>query len=128
MIRRPPRSTRTDTRFPYTTLFRSSTVQVWRGPMWAILAGAVESSRVALGAIARKPGWTLPLVISLPRDLDGRHSDFADLSGPARAAGAEFLAQPNTNTTETHVAILSAAAAYAVVNGLATYEGGELHA
>src|SRR3546814_12980537 len=24
MIRRPPRSTRTDTRFPYTTLFRSS--------------------------------------------------------------------------------------------------------
>src|SRR3546814_20032449 len=26
MIRRPPRSTRTDTRFPYTTLFRSSHV------------------------------------------------------------------------------------------------------
>src|SRR3546814_15782856 len=25
MIRRPPRSTRTDTRFPYTTLFRSET-------------------------------------------------------------------------------------------------------
>src|SRR3546814_12660436 len=25
MIRRPPRSTRTDTRFPYTTLFRSGT-------------------------------------------------------------------------------------------------------
>src|SRR3546814_12243046 len=27
MIRRPPRSTRTDTLFPYTTLFRSGTVQ-----------------------------------------------------------------------------------------------------
>src|SRR3546814_14004991 len=26
MIRRPPRSTRTDTRFPYTTLFRSEAV------------------------------------------------------------------------------------------------------
>src|SRR3546814_10974712 len=26
MIRRPPRSTRTDTRFPYTTLFRSGAV------------------------------------------------------------------------------------------------------
>src|SRR3546814_6731870 len=26
MIRRPPRSTRTDTRFPYTTLFRSNAV------------------------------------------------------------------------------------------------------
>src|SRR3546814_5990256 len=29
MIRRPPRSTRTDTLFPYTTLFRSP--QWWRG-------------------------------------------------------------------------------------------------
>src|SRR3546814_11747163 len=30
MIRRPPRSTHTDTRFPYTTLFRSNTIiQVW---------------------------------------------------------------------------------------------------
>src|SRR3546814_8856943 len=27
MIRRPPRSTRTDTLFPYTTLFRSSQIQ-----------------------------------------------------------------------------------------------------
>src|SRR3546814_12129788 len=27
MIRRPPRSTRTDTLFPYTTLFRSSTIK-----------------------------------------------------------------------------------------------------
>src|SRR6056297_2140592 len=28
MIRRPPRSTRTDTLFPYTTLFRSSEIEV----------------------------------------------------------------------------------------------------
>src|SRR3546814_3615855 len=28
MIRRPPRSTRTDTLFPYTTLFRSETVSI----------------------------------------------------------------------------------------------------
>src|SRR3546814_8511841 len=31
MIRRPPRSTRTDTLFPYTTLFRSPLVHVERG-------------------------------------------------------------------------------------------------
>src|SRR3546814_14653249 len=31
MIRRPPRSTRTDTLFPYTTLFRSSDVRRWGG-------------------------------------------------------------------------------------------------
>src|SRR3546814_1906129 len=40
MIRRPPRSTRTDTRFPYTTLFRSwrsETFRLWQGHVhvWA---------------------------------------------------------------------------------------------
>src|SRR3546814_9916414 len=30
MIRRPPRSTRTDTLFPYTTLFRSKSRSAWR--------------------------------------------------------------------------------------------------
>src|SRR3546814_5719081 len=39
MIRRPPRSTRTDTLFPYTTLFRSAA------------SGADGSSRLAEGAI-----------------------------------------------------------------------------
>src|SRR3546814_4854747 len=33
MIRRPPRSTRTDTLFPYTTLFRSA--HRWRRPLSA---------------------------------------------------------------------------------------------
>src|SRR3546814_6731440 len=32
MIRRPPRSTRTDTLFPYTTLFRSIDASCHRGP------------------------------------------------------------------------------------------------
>src|SRR3546814_11422566 len=34
MIRRPPRSTRTDTLFPYTTLFRSNS------PRWTVNLGA----------------------------------------------------------------------------------------
>src|SRR3546814_2410604 len=46
MIRRPPRSTRTDTLFPYTTLFRSLLVQdwgltdalAWNDPAWSISA------------------------------------------------------------------------------------------
>src|SRR3546814_13337347 len=41
MIRRPPRSTRTDTLFPYTTLFRSgwclSSLQTGRQAMWSML-------------------------------------------------------------------------------------------
>src|SRR3546814_15946905 len=32
MIRRPPGSTRTDTLFPYTTLFRSGTTHKYHGP------------------------------------------------------------------------------------------------
>src|SRR3546814_17479695 len=34
MIRRPPRSTRTDTLFPYTTLFRSNAPVRCRRPAW----------------------------------------------------------------------------------------------
>src|SRR3546814_15738620 len=33
MIRRPPRSTRTDTLFPYTTLFRSTGNKLWERPL-----------------------------------------------------------------------------------------------
>src|SRR3546814_6099982 len=42
MIRRPPRSTRTDTLFPYTTLFRSEALLVERDP------GLVESLRATV--------------------------------------------------------------------------------
>src|SRR3546814_3179953 len=40
MIRRPPRSTRTDTLFPYTTLFRSRFV---------IVTGALQTARAHIG-------------------------------------------------------------------------------
>src|SRR3546814_6141253 len=47
MIRRPPRSTRTDTLFPYTTLFRSaSLLPRWRGAapiQRAVLAGDAQT-------------------------------------------------------------------------------------
>src|SRR3546814_2814323 len=47
MIRRPPRSTRTDTLFPYTTLFRSSIGrQLLRGV--ADVAGAHHQQQVAV--------------------------------------------------------------------------------
>src|SRR3546814_12839422 len=46
MIRRPPRSTRTDTLFPYTTLFRSGRPAGEAGRGKA--AAAVDSGKVAL--------------------------------------------------------------------------------
>src|SRR3546814_5101742 len=45
MIRRPPRSTRTDTLFPYTTLFRSDQA---RGPL---VHPQVEAVRVGAGGL-----------------------------------------------------------------------------
>src|SRR3546814_20501940 len=55
MIRRPPRFTRTDTLFPYTTLFRSYRLfagkQVWMG--WRCVSRARESDARRRGAGAR---------------------------------------------------------------------------
>src|SRR3546814_1223226 len=50
MIRRPPRSTRTDTLFPYTTLFRSSLADAEQRRV-AIVALDVEFLGVAIGAV-----------------------------------------------------------------------------
>src|SRR3546814_6524669 len=43
MIRRPPRSTRTDTLFPYTTLFRS---RLWRGDVPPVHARLLQGAAV----------------------------------------------------------------------------------
>src|SRR3546814_7904681 len=47
MIRRPPRSTRTDTLFPYTTLFRSSPAESWHSKAVVIAAMPVAWVRHA---------------------------------------------------------------------------------
>src|SRR3546814_16579042 len=65
MIRRPPRTTRTDTLFPYTTLFRSGRVQeIRRGPALMRYLPLTESDRRAMLA---KIG--VPSVDSLFRDV-----------------------------------------------------------
>src|SRR3546814_9806490 len=50
MIRRPPRSTRTDTLFPYTTLFRSA---------WAVIHRNVDAALKAANIVDRASGRTL---------------------------------------------------------------------
>src|SRR3546814_10225175 len=69
MIRRPPRSTRTDTLFPYTTLFRSICGEVDRqvgckGCVQVQAAGngvmaSVTALKFAAGLLARIPGSDL---------------------------------------------------------------------
>src|SRR3546814_18379756 len=81
MIRRPPRSTRTDTLFPYTTLFRSwlqtldccAAVLPWGESSWTVmdgLAGGYVTVCVRTGMEPSKLGrtrGTLMLQCSTPR-------------------------------------------------------------
>src|SRR3546814_742872 len=59
MIRPPPRSTRTDTRFPYTTLFRSLVFAVYA--LSVLLTEMITNNAVAI--------IVTPVVIALARDL-----------------------------------------------------------
>src|SRR3546814_5582857 len=51
MIRRPPRSTRTDTLFPYTTLFRSLLFPVHAIEEFDLLRGGFESAGALAGNV-----------------------------------------------------------------------------
>src|SRR3546814_5246088 len=61
MIRRPPRSTRTDTLFPYTTLFRSCDDPAPRARL-AALIGYAQDRLARHGAIA-SGSQILPLIL-----------------------------------------------------------------
>src|SRR3546814_11596582 len=64
MIRRPPRSTRTSTLFPYTTLFRSEEIIITALPLYHIF------SLTANGLVFMKIG-ALNYLITNPRDMPG---------------------------------------------------------
>src|SRR3546814_4196131 len=57
MIRRPPRSTRTDTLFPYTTLFRSSPEKIAYDPDAPVDPRVETLVNELIGRVADK--WTL---------------------------------------------------------------------
>src|SRR3546814_16859341 len=66
MIRRPPRSTRTDTLFPYTTLFRSAAAHYWASRA-AVAAGqpALVQPRLRAAAANEVPFYGLLAAASL---------------------------------------------------------------
>src|SRR3546814_18623805 len=70
MIRRPPRSTRTDTLFPYTTLFRSQRTADHAGRFEQFIAELAERGVVEAAAIfVFDRGWGVDFVKLLPRGL-----------------------------------------------------------
>src|SRR3546814_13595083 len=66
MIRRPPSSTRTDTLFPYTTLFRSA-VAIALLITWLLMIGTTESARVnAVLVLIKVAALTAFVALTLP--------------------------------------------------------------
>src|SRR3546814_9771578 len=76
MLLRPPRSTRTDTLFPYTTLFRSVAVEAFDG-IFTDVAGSAMDLHGAVGDPAAHFGRE----IFCARRLDGYVAAFVALAG-----------------------------------------------
>src|SRR3546814_12087773 len=75
MIRRPPRSTRTDTLFPYTTLFRSYAVLLEPGGLVPRLAHAITFDRAGFqrgGHLRRRRDRQLDIGLHRPADIARR--------------------------------------------------------
>src|SRR3546814_1398076 len=87
MIRRPPRSTRTDTLLPYTTLFRSQRLERWP---------VQHEITVAIGQIALDLGITLArgnLRVNLPAQRSEEHT--SELQSLMRISYAVFCLKKN---------------------------------
>src|SRR3546814_7690363 len=87
MIRRPPRSTRTDTLFPYTTLFRSYDRLLWRIRRRTISAVRIRPGRLRAVRPRRDPAGHEP------------GSDRPDADGSATRRGAR-AARSEEHTSE----------------------------
>src|SRR3546814_7925902 len=102
MIRRPPRSTRTDTRFPYTTLFRSLNVLLSFAQFEREVTG--ERIRDKIAASKAKGMWmggTLPLGYDPPSGNDRSEEHTSELQSLMRISYAVFcLTKKNNSQTQ----------------------------
>src|SRR3546814_2799869 len=99
MIRRPPRSTRTDTLFPYTTLFRS-----WEGRYITVQQQGTWES------VSRARGIHAAVILAIEEAADGRHVILVEqyrvplkrhcLELPAGLVGDEGAAEVNESAAQ----------------------------
>src|SRR3546814_6081582 len=114
MIRPPPGSTRTDTLFPYTTLFRSCLDQHLAGDQLALLGRQVDVHDGRLGRVDvlqrgrdlltteletgdQRTGRRTRLGDDVDRVIDQRHGG----AGPARRSHTNGRCEAKTRPTET---------------------------
>src|SRR3546814_19270321 len=70
MIRLPPRSTRTDTLFPYTTLFRSSSREVYMGVLDDLSRGVFQGKILVRRDAQKTDGHQLNRALLLSRGAE----------------------------------------------------------
>src|SRR3546814_9180801 len=111
MIRRPPRSTRTDTLFPYTTLFRSPEQAGRAGEVVAGVAALQRDveQRLAAGLLEhhpqqdRPPGDAAPVPGGERVDLLGRSEEHtSELQSLMRISYAVFCLKKKKHTKHRH--------------------------
>src|SRR3546814_18612914 len=79
MIRRPPRSTRTDTLFPYTTLFRSEVSLINCPPAIETLLGTVAREHCELPPAPKAENPLLAVTLRIGRATLRRGTEARDL-------------------------------------------------
>src|SRR3546814_8225615 len=114
MLRRPPRSTRTDTLFPYTTLFRSLSAKHGFQGLTTGVVGCRPSSRARLGWNKREVRWdnerssarngefvrSVPVEYTPARTTGGRSEEHTpELQSLMRISYAVFCLKKKKNKT-----------------------------
>src|SRR3546814_10645443 len=115
MLRRPPISTRTDTLFPYTTLFRSSRAGAWIECSFRRLGVPGDNGRGKRPVPSARATWiycwtALGIFNRIRRYFDGRSEEHtSELQSLMRIAYAVFCLKKKINqNNKTHIHKLSA--------------------
>src|SRR3546814_5282931 len=110
MIRRPPRSTRTDTLFPYTTLFRSAVISSNSGP--EMLAETSTTSVTFCGtpatssrqAVLSKASGTSSTTVTSKSPATGRSEEHtSELQSLMRISYAVFCLNKNKSNSQINI-------------------------
>src|SRR3546814_9539915 len=104
MIRRPPRSTRTDTLFPYTTLFRSCTTELG---YTAIVSGEFAKRNAKVIAVSVDDAESHNKWIEDINDTQNTKVEFPILADEDRKVSTLYdMIHPNASRSEEHTSEL----------------------
>src|SRR3546814_5764598 len=112
MRRRPPRSTRTDTLFPYTTLVRSDRLTLQRDWLanistdYRIEMGGDDEVVLSAGLFGKGKRLAATLNETTPTFLDRSEEHTSELQSLMRISYAVFCLKKNNNTRDRHSQLL----------------------